>query len=78
MFAYLNAAVVATAVYAATEDWGRGGVGADGGLVERIDRAARELSAAMVARVSPAPADPYADPLPFDQLLRSNRGGAPD
>ncbi len=26
LFAYLNAAVVATAVYAATEDWGRGGV----------------------------------------------------
>jgi FMN reductase len=78
LFAYLNAAVVATGVYAATEDWGGGGVGADGSLVERIDRAARELSAAMVARVSPAPADPYADPLPFDQLLRSNRGGAPD
>jgi FMN reductase len=71
LFAYLNAAVVATAVYAATEDWG-GGVAADGSLVERIDRAARELSGSMVARVSPAPTDPFADPVPFDQLLRSS------
>lgn len=78
LFAYLNAAVVATAVYAATEDWGGGGVAADGSLVERIDRAARELSAAMAVRVSPAPADPFADPVPFDQLLRSNRGGPSD
>ena len=46
LFAYLNAAVVATGVYAATEDWGRGGDAADGSLVERIDRAARELSRA--------------------------------
>lgn len=71
LFAYLNAAVVATAVYAATEDWGRGGVEEDGSLVERIDRAARELSASMAARVSPTPTDPFADPVPFDQLLRS-------
>jgi len=45
LFAYLNAAVIATAVYAATEDWGRGGaaVAAEDGLVERIDLAALEL-----------------------------------
>lgn len=72
LFAYLNAAVVATAVYAATEDWGRGGVAEDGSLVGRIDRAARELSASMAARVSPAPPDPFADPVPFDQLFRSS------
>lgn len=80
LFAYLNAAVVATAVYAATEDWGGGGVtadglGAEGGLVERIDRAALELSVAMSTRGmvhgSAAPKDPFADPVPFDQLLRS-------
>jgi FMN reductase len=41
LFVYLNGAVVPTAVFAATEDWGGGGVAADGGLVERIDRAAR-------------------------------------
>ena len=72
LFAYLNAATVATAVYAATEDWGGGGVTADGSLVERIDRAARELSAAMVTRVSPDRPDPYADPVPFDQAFRSS------
>ena len=73
LFAYLNAAVVATGVYAATEDWGGGGsVAADGSLVERIDRAARELAASMVARVSPALRDPFADPVPFDELLRSS------
>jgi FMN reductase len=69
LFAYLNAAVVATGVYAATEDWGSGGA-ADGSLVQRIDRAARELSASMAARGSSAPTDPFADPVPFDQLFR--------
>jgi FMN reductase len=71
LFAYLNAAVVATAVYAATEDWGGRGVTADGSLVERIGRAALELSAAMAARGPAAPKDPFADPVPFDQLLQS-------
>lgn len=72
LFAYLNAAVVATGVYAAAEDWGGGGVTADGSLVERIDRAAGELAAAMVARPHQAPADPFESPVPFEQLLRSN------
>ena len=71
LFAYLNAAVVATGVYAATEDWGRGGVGADDSLVARIDRAARELAASMAAREPSAPTDPFANPVPFDQLLPS-------
>jgi len=72
LFAYLNAAVVATGVYAAAEDWGGGGLAADGSLVERIDRAARELAAAMVVRGHQAPADPFESPTPFEQLLRSN------
>lgn len=72
LFAYLNAAVVATGVYAAAEDWGGGGLAAEGSLVERIDRAARELAAAMVARQHHAPADPFESPTPFEQLLRSN------
>jgi FMN reductase len=72
LFAYLNAAVAATGVYAAAEDWGGGGLTADGSLVERIDRAARELSAAMVARSHQAPPDPFGAPTPFEQLLRSN------
>jgi FMN reductase len=77
LFAYLNAATVATAVYAATEDWGAGGVGADGSLVERIDRASAELATAMAAR-PPRPAtdpsaeaDRLADPVPFEDLFRS-------
>jgi FMN reductase len=72
LFAYLTAATVATAVYAATEDWGGGGVAADGSLVERIDRAARELATSMVARVSPARPDAFADPVPFDEAFRSS------
>jgi FMN reductase len=71
LFAYLNAAVVATGVYAAAEDWGGGGLPADGTLVARIDRAARELAAAIVARRPQAAADPFAAPVPFEELLRS-------
>jgi FMN reductase len=70
LFAYLNAAVVATAVYAAAEDWGKGRVAADGNLVERIERAAGELAAAItVGSPRPRP-DAFADPIPFEQLLR--------
>ena len=76
LFAYLNAAVVATGVYAAAEDWGAGGDTTDGSLVERIDRAARELAAAMLAGAHQAPTDPFEAPVPFEQLLRSNP--APD
>jgi FMN reductase len=76
LFAYLNAAVAATGVYAAAEDWGGGGLTADGSLVERIDRAAAELAAATLARPNAAPADPFESPVPFEQLLRSN--SAPD
>jgi FMN reductase len=72
LFAYLNAAVVATGVYAAAEDWGSGGVTADGSLVERIERAARELAAAMAAREHEPQTDPFEAPVPFEQLLRSN------
>ena len=43
MFAYLDAAVVPTAVFAATEDWGSETGGVDGALTERIERAARDL-----------------------------------
>lgn len=74
LFAYLRAATVPTAVYAATEDWGQGGVSADGGLLERIDRAARELASAMAMRpatVATAPAhDALTDPVPFEELFR--------
>jgi FMN reductase len=71
LFAYLNAAVVATGVYAATEDWGGADLAADGSLVERIDRAAGELATAMIVRSTQAPADPFETPTPFEQVLRS-------
>jgi FMN reductase len=72
LFAYLNAAVVATGVYAATDDWGGADLESDGSLVERIDRAARELATAMVARSHQPPTDPFETPVPFEQLLPSN------
>jgi FMN reductase len=69
LFAYLRAAVVPTGVYAATEDWGQGAVAVDGSLVERIERAATELAVAMGSEPSAAPRDPFADPVPFEDLL---------
>lgn len=76
LFAYLNAATVPTAVYAAAEDWGQAGVPADGTLVARIDRAAAELARAIAGRTTPPRADPFADPVPFEQLL--GRTPSPD
>ena len=69
LFAYLNAAVVPTGVYAASEDWGGGGLAPDGSLVKRIDRAAGELAVAMIARASSAPRERFTDPVPFEDLL---------
>ena len=63
LFAYLDAATVPTAVYAAAEDWGAPGVAADGTLVERIDRAARELATAVAVRPPHVAADTFADPV---------------
>ncbi len=71
LFAYLNASVVATGVYAAAEDWGRSGLAQDSGLVERIDRAAAELASAMAVRLRTNAVDPFADPVPFEQLMGS-------
>jgi len=73
LFGYLGAATVPTAVYAAAEDWGQGGTRADGALVERIDRAAVELARAIAASPREVARDPFADPVPFDQLLEANR-----
>ncbi|MFG2983804.1 FMN reductase [Streptomyces sp. NPDC048258] len=50
LFAYLRAAVVPTAVYAASEDWGSGGDEYTDGLPARIGRAGGELAARMAAR----------------------------
>ncbi|MEW1773489.1 FMN reductase [Streptomyces sp. NPDC086777] len=68
MFTYLHAPAVPTAVYAATEDWGRER-DSQGALLERVARAAREFAVATVASEPPAPVSPYRDPVPFEQLL---------
>lgn len=67
LFSYLHATVVPTGVFAATDDF------ADAGLQARIDRAAGELAALL----SGAPRqkartveDEFADPTPFEDLLR--------
>ncbi|HEY3003940.1 MAG TPA: FMN reductase [Kribbellaceae bacterium] len=67
LFAYLQAVVVPTGVYAATSDWGAGA----GRLHERISRAAGELVTLLGAGTATPPPDPYDDPTPFEQLLSS-------
>jgi len=70
LFAYLQAVVVPTGVFAATEDFG------DAGLEERVRRAAAEL-VALLAGASGAPrpreeqrrTDPFEDVTPFEDLL---------
>ena len=71
LFAYLRAVVVPTAVFAATEDFGHAG------LQERIERAANELTEALVGRPTRA-ATPAAGTAangveftPFEQLLNA-------
>lgn len=69
LFAYLGAVVVPTGVYAATEDWGQAGSSTDADLAERIDRAAGQLAAAIIAVERPPARDPFTDPVEFEQLL---------
>ncbi|MEU4346254.1 FMN reductase [Streptomyces sp. NPDC023838] len=57
LFAYLRAAVVPTAVYAASEDWGSGGDEYTEGLPARVRRAGGELAALMAARPPRAEAE---------------------
>lgn len=70
LFAYLDANVVPTAVYAATEDWGQSDMPPDAGLAERISRAGRELAAAIRLRERAARRDEFQDPVPFEELFR--------
>jgi FMN reductase len=67
LFSYLHAVVAPTAVFAAAEDWGAGGVGSE--LGARIDRAAGELADLVAARAPAAPVDPFADVPDFAALL---------
>jgi len=68
LFAYLGAAVVPTAVFAAAEDWGAGDA-AEESLADRIERAARELATSILAREVQSSADPFEEPTPFEDLL---------
>ena len=67
LFGYLRAVVVPTGVFAASEDFG------SPGLAERIDRAAVELVTLLGGasrRSATEPEDPFAEPVPFEELLR--------
>lgn len=72
LFAYFNAAVMPTGVYAASDDWGSGEKGTDGSLVERIDRAGQELATAMTIREPRVRQDRYANPVAFERLLHGD------
>ncbi|OGO55747.1 MAG: NADPH-dependent FMN reductase [Chloroflexi bacterium RBG_16_72_14] len=74
LFVYLGAAVVPTAVFAAAEDWGTGGDPMEPSLADRIARAGRELATALVTRDAKPGPDPFADPVPFEQLLARDQG----
>ena len=67
LFSYLHATVVPTAVFAASEDFG------DAGLEDRVERAAGELAALLAGaprRRARTVEDEFADPTPFEELLR--------
>jgi FMN reductase len=69
LFAYLHAVAVPTAVYASSSDWGSDGDAANGGLPERIDRAASELAALVRdSDRSTRVRDPFALPAGFSPV----------
>lgn len=81
LFAYLRAAVVPTAVFAAPEDWGASGAtpaagsaavgsGPADSLQSRVERAAGELAEAVAARPPRVRADEFADVPDFTALLK--------
>ncbi len=80
LFTYLHAVVVPTGVFAASEDFGSTD---DGHLDKRIERATDELAALLRPGAAPAATirrtveDEFADPTPFEELLR-RAGGSPD
>jgi FMN reductase len=67
LFSYLRAITVPTAVFAATEDFG-GTKSAE--FTTRIETAAHELADLVVGSPRTAPADPFDNVTPFDQLLK--------
>jgi FMN reductase len=66
LFAYLQAVVVPTAVYAASSDWGPQATA----LRARTTRAATELADLITTTPTKPPVDPFDDPTPFEDLLK--------
>jgi FMN reductase len=58
-----------TTVFAAAEDWGAGDA-TNRDLVRRIERAEGELADLVAQRPNAGLTDPFADPTPFEALLR--------
>ncbi|RAJ41781.1 MsuE subfamily FMN reductase [Kitasatospora sp. SolWspMP-SS2h] len=73
LFSYLRAAVVPTAVFAASEDWGADGTGGDGSLAGRIARAAGELAESLAGRPAAPRTRPTEQVVPFAQQLAALR-----
>ncbi|MEV6205550.1 FMN reductase [Kitasatospora sp. NPDC051914] len=71
LFAYLRTAVVPTAVYAASADWGSGGDAYADGLPARIRRAGGELATLMADR--PTRVEPADDVTALEQHLADLR-----
>lgn len=67
LFTYLHADVLATSVFAATDDWAS--TDPVNPLPQRIDRAGRELAQRVDARQNPGPADPFAGTPSFTDML---------
>jgi len=65
LFSYLHAAPLPTAVFAAAEDFG------SGGLAERVQRAAGELADAVLRRPRLKAVDQFEDVTPFEEMLRA-------
>lgn len=72
LFSYLRAVVVPTAVFGASEDFGKVELGSSS-LSKRIDRAAREFADLINARPVSGTVDPFDNPTPFEQLLSGNK-----
>jgi len=72
LFSHLHAVVVPTGVFAASEDWGA--AGAEGALVQRVQRAAAELAALVASRPTTTRPDQFDRDLAalgdFENLLR--------
>lgn len=72
LFAYLHAAVLPTAVFAATDDWGD--TEEAGPLARRIERAGDELAAAVSRREPRVVADEFTNVVSFERLLAGTDG----